>query len=285
MADQLSRFIFNSLPIRGEHVQLTKTWQEIIKRRAYPEAVGILLGELVAASALLGATIKIDGRMTVQIQATGKVSLMVVQIDNHGALRALAKHKDINDEQGLLALCEKGQLIITIESPNYKEPYQGVIPLIDGSIAQALERYFETSEQLTSRIYLNANTSSVAGFFLQKLPNNGEENDGFEHISILADTIKPEELQNVSTVDLLHHLYHEEDIKLFEADNIYFKCQCSHEKTKAMLLHFDESELFAMLAENNGVISVACEFCGQSYHMDEIDIKTLRQANISDTFH
>lgn len=273
MSDQLKRFLFKELNVRGEYVYLKAAWQEMMSRRIYPANVRNLLGELVAATALLGATIKIEGKLTVQIQSTGAVSLMVAQLTHSGGIRAIAKHVDQPIGTDLKTLCGQGQLVITLESIHSKTPYQGVIPLIDDSIKLALERYFETSEQLPTRLELAADQNCIAGLFIQKLPGTVSDEDAFNRVSHLSSTVTREELLTLPCETLLVNLFHEEDIILFDSESLRFECTCSRERTFAMLNQFTQTEITEMLQENNGKIEVDCQFCGKAHVFDEIDIK------------
>lgn len=289
MKDDLTRFIFEDLPVRGEHVYLQDAWREILARRNYPKNVRKLLGELIAATALLGATVKIEGKITVQVQAQGALSLLVVQLDSKGGLRALAKHSANPKGNSLRELCGAGQLVITLESKHSNKPYQGVIPLIDDSIKAAIERYFETSEQLPTRIELAADDNALAGFFIQKLPTNQQDildenvKEGFERIVHLSSTLSTKELLELEPAEILQRLFHEEHVRIFEPQALYFKCQCSTERTLAMVMQFKEDERQEMLQEGAGMISVDCEFCGKTYKFDNTDLNAPQKETQKET--
>lgn len=274
--DHLDRFIFDQLPIRGERVLLEHTWREHLLRRNYPENVAKLLGELIATTALLGATIKIEGRLTVQIQGNGPVSLLVVQVNHLHGLRATAKiDGDVTGLEGLKDLCGEGHVVITIDANHFKQPYQGIISLSEGSIAKVIEHYFESSEQLPTRLFLATSDQAVAGLLIQRLPGEIHDEDLFNRAVLLAETATPEELLTLSTNELLYRLYETDETlraRVFEPESFHFECNCSKERSLSMLYHLGATELHELLDEQDGTVYVDCEFCGKRYLFSESDI-------------
>lgn len=271
-ANILQRFLFENLPIRGERVKLTTSWQEILKRRNYPKVIQQYLGELVATTALLSATIKIEGKLTVQIEATGALNMLVVQITHEGGFRATATYQDdLPLDATFKTLTKDGRVVITIENAHSKDSYQGVIPLMDESITEAIERYFETSEQLKTSLFLKDSSDSLGGLLLQRIPGEMEDEDAFNRVCHLAETVTAEELKELDTQTLLYRLYSEDDIRLFEEESLHFACQCSRERSIGMLKQLSKDELQEIIAEE-GSVSVVCEFCGQSYEFVEKDM-------------
>ncbi len=274
--DHLDRFIFDKLPIRGERVLLEHTWREHLVRRNYPKNVEKLLGELIATTALLGATIKIEGRLTVQIQGDGPVSLLVVQVNHLHGLRATAKiDGDVEGLTTLKELCGEGRVVITIDANHFKQPYQGVISLGEESIAKVIEYYFATSEQLPTRLFLATSEAAVAGLMIQRLPGEIHDEDLFNRAVLLAETATEEELLTLSTNDLLYRLYETDEelsARVFEPESYHFECNCSKERSLTMLYHLGETELHELLDEQGGSVYVDCEFCGKRYLFTENDI-------------
>lgn len=271
-ANILQRFLFENLPIRGERVKLTTSWQEILKRRSYPKIIQKYLGELVTTTALLSATIKIEGKLTVQIETTGALNMLVVQITHDGGFRATATYQnDLPEDASFKELTKDGRVVITIENAHSKESYQGIIPLIDESITEAIERYFETSEQLKTSLFLKDSSDSLGGLLLQRIPGKLEDEDAFNRLCHLADTVTAEELKELDTQTLLYRLYSEDDIRLFDEEHLHFECQCSRERSIGMLRQLSVEELKNIITED-GKISVTCEFCGQSYEFVEKDM-------------
>ncbi len=273
--DSLRRFLFERLAARGEIAHLDVAWRTVLERRAYPPAVRQALGEATAAAALLSATIKFDGLLTLQIQASGPLRLVVVQVTSEQTLRALARWDGEPEPAPLRHLCGDGTLILTIDLGQGREPYQGVVSLRGDTLAEALEDYFERSEQLPTRIRLAADERVAAGLLLQRLPGAvAADADAWNRLEALTATLKPAELLELDAPTLLRRLFHEEDVRLFEPDAFSYRCACSRERTAAMLHALGEAEL-RQTVDERGAIHVDCEFCGHRYAFDAIDIAGL----------
>ena len=271
-SDNLQRFIFDNAPIRGEWVHLTDTWQHIIKRRQYPAAIQKILGEMIAAAALLAATVKIKGRLVLQTKSTGPVDMIMVECTSNNTLRGFAQWSgDIADNATLAELTGEGTLAITIEVEGAKAPYQGIVNLQDDSIAHILEAYFKQSEQLETKIWLAANDQVAAGLLLQQLPNEQQDDEDWSRISQLANTITPQELLELGYGTLLHRLFNEEACRLLTNTELSFSCNCSRDRVVATISLLGEEDAFKLLKEQ-GNIEVACEFCNEHYLFDHVDI-------------
>ncbi|HHJ19507.1 MAG TPA: Hsp33 family molecular chaperone HslO [Gammaproteobacteria bacterium] len=271
-SDQLSRFLFETLDIRGEIVQLDATWQAVLDRNDYPEALRACLGEAMAAAALLIATLKTKGALTLQIRGDGPVHLLVVRTTSERSLRGLARWKgEIEPTADLPSLFGNAHLVITIE-PEKGERFQGIVPLTGTKLQDALREYFERSEQLRTRLWLTEGNSIAAGLLLQTLPGESEDDDAWNRVTQLAATITDAELQALPVADILHRLFHEEDIRLFESAPLRFECSCSREKITTTLQNIGEAEVNIIL-EEAGVIDVDCQFCGSHYQFDSVDIR------------
>ena len=280
-SDTLQRFLFEDLAARGEAVHLHATWQTVLARRAYPPAVRQVLGEALAAAALLAATIKFDGTLTLQIQASGPLRLLVVQVSAAHGLRGLARWDGEPEPAPLRELCGNGTLVLSIEYQPGREPYQGMVGLHGDSLAAALESYFAHSEQLPTRIRLAADADSAAGLLLQQLPGaTSQDPDGWNRLEMLAATLDAAELLALDNTTLVHRLFHQEDLRLFAAEPLHFHCSCSRERTAGMLRTLGEADLHQALAEQ-GALHVDCEFCGHRYSFDAIDIAGLFTATLA----
>ncbi|MDH5764553.1 MAG: Hsp33 family molecular chaperone HslO [Gammaproteobacteria bacterium] len=271
--DQLHRFLIENTNVRGEHIHLDATWQAILQRTDYPEQVQTILGEALAACALLTATIKFDGSLILQIRGDGPLHLLVVQATADGTMRAIARWQGVVPERDLKAIFGNGQMAITIE-PDKGEPYQGIIALQGNHLNQALEAYFEQSEQLNTRLWLCASAQSCAGLLLQELPGKNPDTDAWNRTTHLASTITDNELLNLDSRQLLHRLFHEEDIRLFESEPFCFRCNCSRERISNMLLSLGIEEAQSILNEHKN-IEVNCEFCNALYSFDKIDVDAI----------
>jgi molecular chaperone Hsp33 len=271
--DSLRRFLFEFAPIRGEVVRLDTTWQSVIDRHNYPPVLRDLMGELCAAAVLLAATLKLKGSMILQIHGKGAVKLLVVECSGDLELRATAKWEGDLSQGSLQDLVGDGRFVITLDPKDGNEAYQGIVELEGSSIVEILQNYMTRSEQLETRLWLAADGNSAAGMLLQKLPGQpeSEDEDSWDRAVQIADTLKPEELLNVPAAELVHLLYHEEDIRLFDAQAVVFRCTCSRENVARMLRMLGRAEVDSIL-EERGDVEVHCEFCNQLYSFDRVDV-------------
>lgn len=271
--DTRQRFLFEHLPVRGELVHLDQTWQTLLDRRNYPPPLRQLLGEALAATALLAAVLKAGGLLTLQIQGNGPVRLLVVQ-GTGDTLRATANWTGELNAAPLDELCGDGQLIITLDPGQGGEQYQGVVELSGTSLAAALEHYFDRSEQLPTRLLLSADAHSAAGLLIQRLPGVLADADAWNRIEQLSATLTAAELLHLDNRTLLYRLFNEDELRLFEAESLSFRCNCSQERAVAMLRSLGQDEVREVLSEE-GEISVDCEFCGMRYAFDAVDAEGL----------
>ena len=273
--DSLQRFIFENAPIHGEIVHLDATWQAVLERRQYPPRVREVLGELMAAAALLTSTLKFDGRLIMQIQGKGPVSLLVIECTSDRTMRAIAQWQGEIPDAPLAALVGDGRLAVTIDPLKGKERYQAIVALEGLTVAEAFENYFARSEQLATRLWLASDPQQAAGMLLQRLPEaEPPDDDAWMRAVHLGSTITREELLALPVREIVHRLYHEEDIRLFSRMPVSFRCSCSRERVEAVLRMLGRDEIQSILAEQ-GSVSVDCEFCGNRYEFDRIDAEQL----------
>lgn len=300
MKDTLRRFLFENLAVRGELVHLDATWQAVLERHDYPLPVQNVLGQLMSAVSLLIATLKFNGQLIAQIKGDGPVSLLVVEGTSDKTLRATASLKegvdDFSDET-LQGLFGDARLVITLE-PKQGERYQGIVTLTGENLAGALTDYLLRSEQLDTDLWLAADSKQAAGLLIQKLPETektklksdsniltfesaGEsiDIDGWNRIQQLSSTIKDEELLELSAEEIIHRLYHEEDVRMFEPELISFRCSCSRERVANMLRSLGAEEVQNIIKEQSK-IEVACEFCNHNYSFDAVDAEQLFASGI-----
>lgn len=272
--DNLYRYLFDNASVRGELVQLEKSYQEVIAAHDYPVAIQHLLGELMAATSLLTATLKFSGDISIQLQGDGPVSLAVINGNNLQQLRGVSRwNGDIAADAQLQSLFGKGHMVITL-TPDDGERYQGVVALDKETLSECLEAYFEQSEQLPTKIKLFADAKQAAGMFLQVLPTDGNHNEEFEHLSVLTETVKQEELFTLEAEEVLHRLYHEEEVRLFEPVAITFNCTCSKERSAQAIRTVAKEEIDSIIAEQ-GKIEMGCEYCNSKYIFDAIDVEAI----------
>ena len=293
MTDKLQKFLFENAAVRGELIEISETWQQVQAHHDYPKAVKTLLGEMLSAAALLSANLKFNGATVLQIHGDGPVRLLVVECDSSLRLRAVAKlAEDVQIEedatlQQLVHVHGKGRFVITLD-PHDKmpgqQPYQGIVPLDGDNIATVIENYMMRSEQLETRIWLAANEHVSRGMLLQKLPgeggveglgrDDGQELETWNHVVMLASTLKRDEMLSVDIQTLMRRLFWEETIRVFDPLEPHFHCTCTRSKVANMLRMLGQAEVDAGLADQ-GKLAIQCEFCGQSYVFDPIDCAQL----------
>ena len=271
--DSLTRFMLDGANVRGALVKLTRTWQAIESRADYPAAVADYLAQCTAASALFIASIKIDGRLSIQMRGDGPIRTLFTECTTKGTLRGLA-HFDTPVPDGL-ALGDFGSdaiMAITIERDTApeREPqrYQGLVDFQADTLAEAFEQYFEQSEQLPTRIVLFANGRQAVGLLIQQLPEAHGDPDDWQRAQMLFDTVSAEELFGLEPNDLLFRLFHEESPRVLDSLALSFACSCSRERVENALVSLGEQEMVESL-EENGDITVHCDFCGQAYHFSK----------------
>jgi molecular chaperone Hsp33 len=283
MNDQSQRFIFDNTDVRGEITHLQQCYVETIGSHQYPAAVAQLLGEFLAAASLLSTTLKFDGTLTLQARSQGQIPLIMAEASSAHKLRAIARDADGASSDQFHTLLTEGQLSITI-SPLQGQRYQGIVPLDGDNLAQCLESYFKHSEQLSTRIWLGCNGHQSAGMLLQELPAShnislDQRQLNWQHVTQLANTLSEDELLRLPKEQILHRLYHQEQLRTFDPVNWQFNCSCSHERTLQALKTIGQSELEDIIAEK-GSIDINCEFCHQHYHFDQKAISKIFQNHI-----
>lgn len=277
--DQLHRYLFENYAVRGELVTVSETWKHMLENHNYPLPVKTILGELLVATSLLTATLKFAGDITVQLQGDGPLSLAVINGNNRQQMRGVARVQgEIPEGADLKTLVGNGYLVITI-SPEEGERYQGVVGLEGDTLAACLEDYFLRSEQLPTRLFIRtgevAGTPAAGGMLLQVLPAQETQAADFEHLSILTETIKADELLTLAAEDVLHRLYHEEEVRLYDPQDVEFKCTCSRERCADALKTLPDDEVDSIIAEE-GEIDMNCDYCGNHYLFNSMDIAEIR---------
>jgi molecular chaperone Hsp33 len=291
--DCLHRFLFEHYPIRGHIVHLDSAWRALLEHRDYPPSIRDTLGEAVAASVLLAATLKFDGTLSLQLRGQGPMHLMLAQCSSDLGVRAVARYKEDSDQSGLLALSGTGNLMVTLENEDLSQRYQGVVPLESDVLAECLQGYFENSEQLPTRLWLQADERGVSGMLLQRLsddtvagrsarglattramPSPDEIDDAWRRAQLLADTLKPGELRTLTDKQILQRVFAEDDVRLFESRPVFFRCRCSRERVISMLRSLGADEIRSILTER-GNVEVRCDFCNRAYQFDPVDVEHL----------
>ena len=296
MSDTLQRFMLEGAPVRGEIVSLDHAWLEVVDRHALPPSVRDRLGELSAAALLLAASLKFDGALVLQIHGDGPVALFVVECDAQGSFRATVKLREgsaIPPDAGLRDLVDRaggGRFVVTLDprtsSPN-RQPYQGIVPFEGESVSEVLEQYMARSEQVPTRLWLAADGRRSVGLLLQRLPEEGgaapgsaRDEDGWNRMQKLADTISTQELLGLPSAKVLERLFWQEPLRAFDRRDCRFACPCSREKVASMLRTLGRDEIDGILSEF-GKVDVHCEFCNIAYAFDSVDCASLFVPGVS----
>jgi molecular chaperone Hsp33 len=268
----MQRFTFDKADVRGELVGLHKSLNTVLSKHDYPAALKIELGKLMAASAIMSATLKYEGRLCLQVRLPGDVTLIQAETTDTGDLRAIARY-DENKQIDTVEL-KGGQLVITLE-PAVGKPYQGIVPMESNQLNEAFEYYFQQSEQLGSRFWLESDGNVASGFMLQQLPSSKQgDDDAWDRLSHLASTLKAEELLTLDNETILHRLYHEEEVRIYDLETLRFACTCSKERIGNAISQMGLEELLDVI-EEQGKVSVDCQFCLQHYSFNKEQITDL----------
>jgi molecular chaperone Hsp33 len=277
-SDVSQRFIFDDADIRGETVHLDGALQGILAVHQYAPGVSQLIGEFLAAAVLLSTTLKFEGKLILQARSEGQIPLIMVECSNELQIRAIVRGAEQATSTRFGQLLSKGQLAITVD-PTQGKRYQSIVPLVEDSLAHSLDAYFEQSEQLATRFWLAADQHRAGGMLLQQLPTQNEADKArragqWQHACALAATVNEEELLELHAEQLLHRLYHENPVRLFEPSPVAFQCSCSRERTLNALASIDRVELQEILNEQ-GNITMDCEFCNQQYQYNREDLTAM----------
>ncbi len=281
--DSLQRFMFEHAAVRGEIVRLDATWQAVLERRDYPPPLRNLLGELMAAAALMAASLKFSGSIILQMQGEGAVRLLVVECMSDLTMRAMAHWDGDLSGDTLAELIGEGRFVITIDPRDGRKTYQGIVALTGLSVADALEDYMSRSEQLDTRFWLAADDKQTAGVLLQKMPGGDHEEmdqEAWQRAVHFASTLTRKELLGLPARQIIHRLYHEEDIRLFDPQAVGFYCPCSHERVAGMLRMIGYDEVRSLLEQHDS-IEVDCEFCNKHYAFDKVDVEQVFASEVA----
>ena len=286
--DYKRRFLFETMDLRGEIVHLERTLEDIHAIHAYPAGVARLLGEFVAASVLLASTLKFRGSLTIQARSDRQVPLIMAECSSDLTVRAIARGAEEAVAHSFTELLGDGQLVLTV-SPERGNRYQGIVPLENDSLAASIDAYFNQSEQLQTRLYLASDGQTAAGLLLQQLPAQLEKDaaqrrEDWHRIGTLADTLSEKELLGVEEPRLLHRLFHEETVRLFDPEAVCFRCSCSQDRTLAALSTIGEAEIRSILQEQ-GSVTMDCEFCNQRYVFNEDELRGLSSDTPTSQIH
>ena len=292
MSSTLRRFLFEGLDIRGAFVHLGECWEQMQFERNYEPTVARLLGETAAVTALIAGQLKQAGRLTLQLRGNGPVQMLVMDCNEKLQMRGMARSNPVvlpAPVPELLGAHQGGQLMLSLDLPTARQPYQSFVPMVGDSMAAIFEHYLEQSEQLPSRLFAQASANAACCLFLQKLPDADQRDpDGWARVTQLASTVKPEELLELDAETLLRRLFHEEiehsGIRLYDAQPVVYHCPEDWEKIRDMIRSLGRSEAEAILAEQ-GEIAVHDDICNRTYRFSPEEVVALFEATRSENLH
>lgn len=286
-ADAVQRFAVEHQPVRGQFVRLGAAWLALREHGAYPPAVRVLLGEATSAAVLLASTLKFEGLLTLQLQGSGAVRLLVAQCTHDFRVRAVARFDPARLADDYASLVGEGQVAVTIESGRPASRYQGIVPIDGRSLAASLEHYFGSSEQLPTAVRLVADDAGACGMLVQRMPSHGghsaaddpaalraqeaEAQLTWERARAALDGIGPDELLLRPATELMQRALAGADLRVFESRAVAFECRCSDGRVAGMLRSLGEAETRDILREQ-GAVTVTCEFCHRPYRFDAVDV-------------
>jgi molecular chaperone Hsp33 len=270
----INRFLFKDLDIRGQHLSLDDTWQDMIQNRGYGAPVRQLFGELSALAIFLANGIKHKGKLTLQIQGDGIVSLLLVEVTDDLKIRGMVRADGaIKENDSLDKILGEGQIVATLYNAQTDHSFQSLVPRNAQGLIATFEDYFSQSEQLESRLWVSSTQDSLSAMLLQKMPKADQHDaEGWYRIGALSDTITESELISLDAESLLHRLFHEEDLQLFKAEWIDYKCEQNKERFEKIIYDLGEQDARSLLKEH-GEIAIHNEICNEHlfFNKDDVD--------------
>jgi molecular chaperone Hsp33 len=280
--DEIQRILFDDVDVRGVVTSLDQSYQDVIALHQYPAVIEQILGQMLAAVTILSTNIKFNGKLILQAKGEGSVTMLMAECNHLNHCRAIAQFDEsLVTNLSFKQMLHKGHLVITIE-PEVGQRYQGYVPLENETLAECLADYFQRSEQLASKFVLACDGIKARGLMLQVMPAMQTGQDDWSRLSLLADTLSVSELLSLDNETLLFRLFHEEKCRLFTAENIQFKCQCSRERSENALKLLGREELLEIVAERE-IIDIDCQFCNTKYSFNAEDVTAIIQVKAKET--
>lgn len=266
--NELQSFLFEDHQIRGALVRLNETWQQVVAQHRYPPEIEALLGESVAATVLLASGMKVQPRVSLQLQGEGPLKLLVVQCADELRVRGMASWRSDSPSDSLL---DKGRLAVHLDVGGPQGAFQGIVPLVGPKLENCLEAYFHQSEQLATGLVLSANAHAATGLLVQALPSNEGSRAEFEAVARRARRADPSELPGTRVEDWLPGVFPEYRIRLFEPRTVLHDCRCTPEHLAGVVRMLGEAELESILGEQ-GVVELTCEFCNRVFRYGDAEV-------------
>ena len=302
--DTVLPFQLDRSDIRGRVARLDGTLDAVLSQHAYPAAVEALVAEMALLTALIGQTIKLRWKLSLQVRGDGPVRLIATDYyapTDEGEPARIRAYASFDEERMTNAPAfqqiGKGYFAVLIDQGSGTTPYQGITPIAGGSLSACAETYFAQSEQLPTRFALSYGRSSVpgggeswraGGVMLQHMPEaspfakdggsgedglldaadvlDGDELENWNRANLLLDTVEELELvgPSVGPTDLLVRLFHEEGPRVFDAQPVAFGCTCSADRVRESLSIYSAKDI-AHMTTDDGIVTADCQFCGAHY--------------------
>ena len=276
-ADSVIPFGFESLPVRGALIHLSRSWRRMLRDHEYDALVTETLGHAAAATGLIAQSLKFDGAITLQIQSSGALQMLVMQCTSDLDMRGMAVTSADKAATNFSELITGAHCAVTVD--NKERPYQGIVEIAEDSLAASLEHYFSRSVQVPSHIMLVANEEIAGGVLLQQVAGQSIDEDDWARLKFLIETLAPKDFDGEAGLELIGKLFAEDDVRVYEPRPVNFRCRCSARKTEDVLKMLGENESREALAEQ-GSIEVICEYCGHRRHFDAVDVERLFADNV-----
>lgn len=286
--DLAAAFQIEGWPVRGRLVRLGDAIDAVLSAHDYPEPVAALLGETCALAALVGSSLKFEGRLIVQAQGDGPVRYVVADYDSQGHIRGYCRF-DAEEvaaastgfsRPGAQTLLGKGVFVMTLDQGPDFERHQGITPIEGESLSLAAEHYFRQSEQVPTKVRLAVGAVDqgdgprwrAGGAMIQMVAGDaarGSTEEVWERSEALFQTLADDELLDpqITPETLLFRLFHEDGVRLEQARPLAAVCRCSADRITSVLTSFGEDERREMI-EDDGKIRVTCEYCSTVYEIE-----------------
>ena len=288
--DTMQGFMFDDMDIRGVHLRVDQGIKTLLDQHDYPACVASLLAEMLIVACLLSANLKLRGRLSVQIRGAGPLKWVMAECrqlsddpEQPFRVKGMAQVDDtINPDATLAEMVADGRLIITIE-PDKGQRYQGIVMVDQATLAECVESYFYQSEQLPTHIQLVSTDEGAAGFMLQRLPqttaDESQSDLDWELVHALASTLTEHELAQLPADQVLHRLFHEQQVKVFTPRSVSQQCDCSRERCGAAIIGLGKTAVDEILDEQEAIV-IDCQFCNGHYAFDKVDCYVLLEQDV-----
>ena len=273
IADHITPFVFDALPVRGALIHLSRSWRRMNRDHEYDGVVRETLGHAAAATGLIAQSLKFDGAITLQIQGAGDLRMLVMQCTSELEVRGMASFDESGAAETFRDLMHNAHCAITVDSGD--RPYQGIVEIERSSLADSLQNYFERSVQVPSHVMLVSDASLSGGLLLQQMPGHYEmDDDDWDRLGYLAATLRTADFNTVEGMELIGKLFAEDDVRVFRSRPVIFRCRCSQRRAEEVLRMLGEAETRDVVRER-GKVDVTCEYCGRRRSFDTIDVSQL----------